>query len=255
MSGILFSVEHRVATVTLDNPAKRNALTPAMLEELARLCDVIEDDGSIACVILAAAGDRFFCSGADINAWADLTPDVFARRWVRSGHRILDRLARLSKPSIAAIGGNAFGGGLELASCCDIRVAAASVQFALPETSVGIVPGWSGTQRLYRLLPEPVLKEMALFGRRLSADRAQALGFVAELSDDPVQSAKMIAARLNETSPRATEVAKCMIHAAAGEDTDAMIEALGSGLTAATADKDEGVAAFRAKRKPDFPGA
>jgi enoyl-CoA hydratase len=255
MTGILFSLDRRIAQITLDNPSKLNALTPAMLSDLARLCDVIEDDTNIVCVILAATGDRFFCAGADINAWADLSPDAFARQWVRGGHRIFDRLARLSKPTIAAIAGNAFGGGLELAACCDIRVAAPSVQFALPETAVGIVPGWSGTQRLYRLLPEPVLKEMALFGRRLSADRALALGFVAELSDNPIQATLGIAARLAETSPRATEVAKYMIHAAACEDTGAVIEALGSGVTAATADKAEGVAAFRAKRKPTFPGA
>ena len=255
MSGINFSVEGRIALITLDNPSKLNALTPAMLAELSRLCDVVEDDANIVCVILAAAGDRFFCAGADINAWADLTPDAFARQWVRGGHRIFDRLARLSKPTIAAVAGNAFGGGLELAACCDIRIAAPSVQFALPETSVGIVPGWSGTQRLRRLLPEPVLKEMALFGARLSADRALAIGFVAGISDNPLDAAHAIASRLTETSPRATEVAKYMIHAAAGEDTGAMIEALGSGMTVATADKAEGVAAFRAKRKPNFPGA
>lgn len=255
MSVILLSVDANIATITLDNPSKLNALTPAMLIELARLCDVIEDDANIVCVILCAAGERFFCAGADINSWADLSPDAFARQWVRGGHRIFDRLARLSKPTIAAIRGHAFGGGLELAACCDIRIAAQSVEFALPETSVGIVPGWSGTQRLSRLLPEPVLKEMALFGRRLSAERALAFGFVAELADDPRAAAQTIASRLTETSPRATEVAKYMIHAAVCEDTAAMIEALGSGMTAATADKAEGVAAFRAKRKPNFPGA
>jgi enoyl-CoA hydratase len=255
MSGIQFSVSDRIATITLDNPAKLNALTLDMLAELSRLCDLIEQDAGVVCVILCATGERFFCAGADINAWADLSPDAFARHWVRDGHRIFDRLARLSKPTIAAIAGNAFGGGLELAACCDIRIAAPSVQFALPETSVGIVPGWSGTQRLQRLLPEPVVKEMALFGRRLSADRALALGFVAELADDPRAAAQAIASRLLETSPRATEVAKYMIHAAAGEDRGAMIEALGSGMIAASADKQEGVAAFRAKRKPNFPGA
>ena len=122
------------------------------------------------------------------------------------------------------------------------------------ESSVGIVPGWSGTQRLARLLPEPVIKEMALFGRRLSAERALALGFAAEVSDDPLETAKAIASKLAATSPAATEIAKYMIHAGAGEDSAAMIEALGGGMIAASADKAEGIEAFRAKRKPVFSG-
>jgi enoyl-CoA hydratase len=255
VSAIRFSVRQNVAGIQLDNPGKLNALTPAMLSELLRLCDTVEQESSINAVVLSASGDRFFCAGADINAWADLAPDVFARHWVREGHRVFDRLARLAKPTIAALPGHAFGGGLELAAACDIRVMAPGAQLALPETSVGIVPGWSGTQRLARLLPEPVIKEMALFGRRISAQRAHDLGFAAAIDDDPLSAAHAIAARLAETSRRATEVAKYMIHAAAGEDSAAMIEALGAGMTAATADKAEGVAAFRAKRKPEFPGA
>lgn len=255
MTGILFSLDERIAVVTLDNPAKLNALTPAMLTELERLCGVIEDDAQILGVILTGQGERFFCAGADINAWADLSPDQFARQWIRGGHRVFDRLARLAKPTIAALNGNAFGGGLELASCCDIRILTPDTQLALPETGVGIVPGWSGTQRLHRLLPEPVLKEMALFGRRLSAERALELGFVAQIAAAPLEAARNMAKRLHETSPSATEVAKMMIHAAAGEDSGAVIEALGGGMMAASADKAEGVAAFRAKRKPNFPGA
>jgi enoyl-CoA hydratase len=254
MSNVQCSVSDRIAVITLDNPAKLNALTPDMLVELCSLCDRIEMDHDVLGVLLTAAGDRFFCAGADINAWADYSPLEFSRYWVRSGHRVFDRLARLSKPTIAVLTGNAFGGGLELAAACDIRVMSPNAQVALPESSVGIVPGWSGTQRLARLLPEPVLKEMALFGRRLSAERALALGFAAQVSDDPLSAAKAIAAKLSDTSPAATEVAKYMIHAGAGEDASGMIEALGSGMIAASADKREGVAAFRAKRKPVFSG-
>jgi enoyl-CoA hydratase len=112
---------------------------------------------------------------------------------VRLGHRVFDRLARLSRPTIAVMQGHAFGGGLELATACDIRVMAPGATLGLPEAQVGIVPGWSGTQRLARLLPEPVLKEMALFGRRLSAERALALGYVAEVSEDPRAAAMEIA--------------------------------------------------------------
>lgn len=243
-----------VAVLRLDNPAKLNALTPAMLAALDGHLAALDADPALRAVILAAEGPRAFCAGADITAWADLSPDAFARDWVRGGHRLFDRMARLSAPTIAAIQAPALGGGLELAAACDIRVMAPGAHLSLPETGVGIVPGWSGTQRLARLIPEPVLKEMALFGRRLTADRALALGFVAEVADDPLSAARAIAAGLDRTSPRATEVAKWMIHAAVGEDRAALVEALGSGMAAATADRAEGVAAFRDRRRPEFPG-
>jgi enoyl-CoA hydratase len=243
-----------VAELRLDNPAKLNAFTVTMLAQLADHLDRVERDASVACVLVTAAPAKAFCSGADINAWGDLSPAEFARHWVRGGHRLFDRLARLSCPTIAVLNAHAFGGGLELAAACDIRVMAPGATLALPEAGIGIVPGWSGTQRLLRLLPEPVLKEMALFGRRIKAERALGLGFVAEVAEDALAVAEGMAARVCEMSPRAIEVAKSMIHAAAGEDRDAMIEALGSGAIAASADRAEGVAAFRAKRKAEFPG-
>lgn len=254
MTQVHLLIQGAIAEIRLDNPAKLNALTPDMLAQIAAHCDVIEHQADVVAVLLTATGSRAFCTGADINAWADLAPADFARHWVRTGHRVFDRLARLSKPTIAVLEGHAYGGGLELAAACDIRVMSPKARIALPETGVGIVPGWSGTQRLVRLLPEAVLKEMALFGRSLTADRAYDLGFVAEVAEDPCAAAVEIAERLKATSPRATEVAKYMIHAALGEDVGAMIEALGAGMAAATADKAEGVAAFRAKRKPEFPG-
>lgn len=243
-----------VAELRLDNPAKLNALTVAMLAELAAHLDTVEQRADVACVLLTAEGERAFCTGADIAAWGDLAPAEFARVWVREGHRIFDRLARLAKPAIAVLTGHAFGGGLELAAACDIRVMVPRASLALPEAGVGIVPGWSGTQRLLRLLPEPVVKDMALFGRRISAERALALGFVAEVAEDARAVAEAMARRVAETAPRAVEVAKYMIHAGAGEDRAALIEALGSGMIAASSDKAEGVAAFRAKRKPEFRG-
>lgn len=254
MSALHLLVEGPIAELRLDNPSKLNSLTIAMLEALDAHCAALERDDSVRAVIVTAEGERAFCTGADINAWSELPPAEFARHWVRDGHRIFDRLARLSKPTVAALSGHAFGGGLELASACDIRVMAPTATLALPETGVGIVPGWSGTQRLARLLPEPVLKEMALFGRRITAERALALGYVAEIADDARATARTIAQSTLASSPRAGEVAKYMIHAAVGEDRAAMVEALGSGMIAASADKAEGVAAFRAKRKPEFPG-
>jgi enoyl-CoA hydratase len=254
MSSVHLHLSGPVAELRLDNPAKLNCLTVEMLAQLAGHLEVIERRAEVACVLVTAEGERAFCTGADITAWGDLTPAEFARHWVRGGHRIFDRLARLSKPTIAVLTGHAFGGGLELAAACDVRVMAPKATLALPEAGVGIVPGWSGTQRLCRLLPEPVVKEMALFGRRLSAERAYALGFVAEVSDDPRAVALAMAAQAATLSPRAQETTKAMLHAARGEDRDAVIEALGSAAIAASADRNEGVAAFRAKRKPEFTG-
>ncbi|GAB4577036.1 MAG: enoyl-CoA hydratase/isomerase family protein [Roseibium sp.] len=254
MSGLHLLVDGAIAELRLDNAAKLNALTVPMLAALDAHCADLERSETVRAVIVTAEGERAFCAGADIGAWSELPPAEFARHWVREGHRVFDRLARLSKPTVAALSGHAFGGGLELASACDLRVITPSATLSLPEAGVGIVPGWSGTQRLARLLPEPVLKEMALFGRRISAERALALGFVAEIAEDARAAARAIAEQTLTASPRAAEVAKYMIHAAAGEDRAAMVEALGSGMIAASADKAEGVAAFRAKRKPEFPG-
>jgi enoyl-CoA hydratase len=244
-----------VATLTLDNPAKLNCFTVDMLAQLASHLEVIEARQEVRAVIVTGEGEKAFCSGADINAWGGLSPADFARNWVRGGHRIFDRLARLSKPSIAALNGHAFGGGLELAAACDIRVMTPKASIALPEAGVGIVPGWSGSQRLVRLMPEGMVKEMALLGRRIGSERLFACGFVAEIAEDPRSAAQKIAERAVTLSPRATEITKAMIHAGRGEDSAALIEALGSSAIAASADRQEGVAAFQTKRKPEFPGA
>lgn len=254
MSEVSCTYEGNAAVLTLRNESKLNALTADMLRQLESYLTEIEHQSGVRCVILTGAGSKAFCCGADIAEWGGLGPAEFARFWVRDGHRVFDRLARFSKPTIGAINGHAFGGGLELAGCCDVRILSAKARLALPEAKVGIVPGWSGTQRLARLIPEPVLKEMALFGRQITAERALQLGFVNDLSDDTLSSAQDIAASLGAVSPRANEIAKAMIHGAVGEDRSAAIEALGSAAAAASADRDEGVQAFVEKRNPEFGG-
>ncbi|WP_112311802.1 enoyl-CoA hydratase/isomerase family protein [Pseudogemmobacter bohemicus] len=253
MSAVHLTFDGAVAEIRLDNPAKLNCFTADMLTQFAAHLDAVEDSDA-RLVLVTATEAKCFCSGADITGWGALSPRDFARHWVRGGHRLFDRLARLAQPSIAVMQGHAFGGGLELAAACDIRVMAPGAMIALPESGIGIVPGWSGTQRLARLLPEPVLREMALFGRRIPAERAHSLGFIAEIAEDPRAAALTIAERAVTLSPRATEITKQMILAGRGEDQAALIEALGAAAIAASEDRDEGVASFREKRKALFSG-
>ena len=247
------AIDGPIARLTIRRADKLNALDAAMADALLPLCRQVERSAARV-LILTGEGERSFSAGGDIEAWSSLSPEAFGWHWLRDGHQAFGALARLTIPVVAVLNGHCLGGGLELAACCDIRVMTPRASLALPEAGVGIVPGWSGTQRVARLLPEPALKEMALFGRRIGAERALALGFAAEIAEDTLAAARAIAARAVTLSPRAAEVTKYMIHAGAGEAAEALIEALGSGMIAASADRAEGVAAFADKRPPAFPG-
>ena len=255
MGAVRIQTADGVAELTLDNPGKLNSLTFEMIRSLAEHLELIEDDDNVRAVILTGSGDRAFCSGANIDDWSPLDARRFARIWVREGNRAFDRLARLAKPTIGAMNGFALGGGLELSAAFDIRVAAPNAFLALPETGLGVAPCWSGTQRLANLLPVAVVREMALFGRRVTAERALQLGYVAEISSDPLNLAREIANSVKAQSPTATETVKYMISASANEDTAGSIDALAGGMLAETPDKREGVEAFKEKRAPRFGGA
>ncbi len=252
MKNISRRIAEHVSIVCLDKPEKLNVLDMGMLETLAHYCEEVEKIGDIRSLILCGRGDKAFCAGADIKSWGNMSPLGFAQDWLRAGHRCIDRLARLSKPTIAAMNGLALGGGLELAAACDLRVMAPHTEIGLPEARVGIVPGWSGTQRLARFLPESVIKEMALFGRRISAERAFDLGFAAMVTDQPVEAAQRMSAELVHLSGRAIETAKAMIHAGRGEDVAASIDMLAGHAMFTSPDIKEGVQAFQEKRLAKF---
>ncbi len=245
-----------VAIVTLARPEKLNALTPAMLDELEAIARSLEADSAIRAVVLTGGAGRAFCVGADIHEWAALQPLDMWRRWVRRGHQVFDQWARLRQPVIVSINGHAFGGGLELAIVGDIRVAAASAQFALPEASIGTCPGWSGTQRLVQLVGASRAKYLAISGRRMTAPDALACGLVHEvqaadgLQERVLEMAREIAAK----SPVALQLTKQLINAAAGEDSAATLEAMAGALAATTEDGAEGIASFREKRAPVYHG-
>jgi len=184
------TIDGEMALVTLARPEKLNALTPAMLDELEAAARRVEADAAVRVVVLTGSGERAFCVGADINAWAALQPLDMWRHWVRRGHQVFDQWARLRQPVIVAVNGHAFGGGLELAITGDIRLAAASAQFALPEASIGTCPGWSGTQRLVQLVGASRAKYLALGGRRTPAAEALACGLVHEVLPDAALAAR-----------------------------------------------------------------
>jgi len=239
----------------LDNARKNNALDPGMIDALDRLAADVERDRTIRAVVLAGKGERAFCAGADIAAWGVLDPVDFMRSWIASGHRVFDRLAALPVPVLGALRGFVFGGGLELAAVCDIRISSADTVFGLPEATIGVTPGWSGAQRVARLMPQGLLREMALTGGRLKAERLWGVGFVNEIVESPVDRCLEIADRVAELGPRAVTATKLVLNAACGESREQAIDQLAGALVAATADKAEGVRSFLEKRKPRFSGA
>jgi enoyl-CoA hydratase/carnithine racemase len=176
------------------------------------------------------------------------------RSWTRAGHRAFEALARLRTPLIVALTGHALGGGLELAAVGDFRIAERGVKLGLPETGLGMVPGWSGSQRLVRRFGASAVRRMALAGQLFEGEAALALGLIDEIVErgQGLARAEAMAADILKRGPIAVQVVKAMINFAEGEDPDAPIEGLAGGLTAMTQDLAEGVAAFRAKRSPTF---
>lgn len=251
---VFLTIEGSIATVTLNRPDKLNAIDPPMLEQLEAAVREIDRNQDIRAVIVTAAGDRAFCVGADINAWSALAPLDMWRRWVRDGHRVLEELARLRQPAIAALNGLAFGGGLELALACDLRLAADHVELAAPEVRIGTLPGWAGTRRLAIAIGVARAKQMIFTGARISAAVAERWGLVNEVVPraDLMTRAVELAQQIAANAPVAVQLAKQSIDGALGDGTVTALEAMAGALAAGTEDGREGIAAFREKREPLF---
>lgn len=246
-------IANRIALLTLRRPEKLNAIDADMVDALLQACRAIErSDARVA--IVTGEGQKSFCAGGDIEAWSGLDAETFSRRWLRDGHDAFDALARLTVPLIAVLNGHALGGGLELAACADMRIAEVHVKIGQPEPGLGIIPGWSGTQRASRRFGAQLVRRMALFGEIYSADEALALGLVDQVAatGEGLAAAEAIAARVLTRSPRATELTKMLINAAEGEENARVVEALAGAAAAASHDLGEGLAAYRQKRSARF---
>jgi enoyl-CoA hydratase len=251
---IVLAIEGSTATLTIQRPEKLNALDFEMVLALERAAQLIDLAKDVRAAIITGAGDKSFCAGGDIAAWSEWSPEDFAMRWVRHGHRAFDALARLRQPLIAALNGHCLGGGLELAAATDLRIAVDHAKIGQPEAGIGVIPGWSGTQRAVRRFGAQAVRRMAVIGETFTAAQALDLGIVDHVvaKGEALATAKAAAARIAERAPTATQFTKLLVNAADGEEQEAAIEALAGYGAAASADLKEGIAAFRKRRPPDF---
>jgi methylglutaconyl-CoA hydratase len=252
-------VERRdgAAWLTIDRAEAMNALSGEVLTQLGREIDALGGDPSVRAVVITGAGDKAFCAGADLKERRGMD-EAATRVRIDLINSVFTRLSRLGKATIAAMNGVAFGGGLELALCCDFRLAVAGGQLGLTEVRLGIMPGAGGTQRLLRLIGIPHAKEMILLGRRISSERALAIGLVHEVvpAAQLVDAVGKLLAELGGAAPRSISMAKRAIDEGANVDIDEglKIERQCYEVTLATEDRNEGLRAFAEKRPPRFQG-
>ena len=177
MKYIQLEPQGEIALLRINRPEALNAMNIDVVSELSRTVDIVGADESIKVVIITGAGEKSFCAGADISYMVNIDP-ITAEKYASSAQSVLNKIERLDKPVIGAVNGYALGGGCELAMVCDIRIASSNAKLGQPEVTIGIPPGWGGTQRLMRLVGPAKAKELVFTGRMVSAEEAFQLGLV-----------------------------------------------------------------------------
>ncbi|WP_017753940.1 enoyl-CoA hydratase [Calidifontibacillus oryziterrae] len=254
---VLLDVNNGIATLTLNRPEAANAFSRKMLFEMQEALAKIKFDQLVRCVIITGAGDKVFCAGADLKERRTMS-ELEVKQTVSLIREVINEVERLPMPVIAAINGAAFGGGLELALACDIRIASQSAQVGLTETSLAIIPGAGGTQRLPRLIGIGKAKELIYTARRVAAFEAKELGIVEHIvpSEELITKVNEIANTIIQNGPIAISQAKLAINRGIEVDlqTGLQIEQMAYAITIPTKDRLEGLTAFKEKRKPDYKG-
>lgn len=249
-------LEAGLAIVTINRPPV-NALNKQVLDELQAIFTDLAQNRDVLAVIVTGEGNKAFVAGSDMGGLAELTPET-GKELDQLHHSTFNRIADFPRPVICAINGLAFGGGTELALACDIRIAAQTAVFALPEVSLGLIPSAGGTQRLPRIIPVGIAKELIFTGRRLKADEAEKLGLVNRVvpNDQVLAVAKEIGRQIAANGPFAVEQAKKAINGGLALPPEQAfdLEVNMGARCYGTTDFQEGVQAFFAKRPPKFSG-
>ncbi|WP_223700778.1 enoyl-CoA hydratase-related protein [Sutcliffiella deserti] len=258
MNYIEVDIKDFIATVTLKRPEAMNAFNYDMLVELGNVAEELRTNADVRVVVVTAAGDKAFSVGADLKERRGLTEQQVRRNVYKIGD-VFNRIADLPQPTIAAINGYAFGGGMELLLACDFRVTSRQTKMGLTETSLAIIPGAGGTQRLPRIIGEAKAMELILTAKRFTGEEADRFGLITRLVEDSsqvVDGAKELAHEMLKNGPVAIQQAKFAIRQGMSVDmqTGLQIERKAYEVIIPTEDRVEALVAFQEKRAPEFKG-
>lgn len=212
MKYVQLEPQAEIAIIKINRPEALNALNTDVILELSRTLDIIGVDDGIKAVIITGAGERSFCAGADISYMVNITP-IMAEKYASAAQDVLNKIEKLEKPVIAAVNGFALGGGCELAMVCDIRIASSNAKLGQPEVTIGIPPGWGGTQRLLRIVGPSKAKELIFTGKTISAEEAEQIGLVNKvisLGPNDVLPPDVPGGDIVKEKERATQVARIL---------------------------------------------
>lgn len=250
-------IKNNISVLTLKRPEAANALSIKMLDELNQAIDNIDNNSDVYCTIITGSGEKAFCAGADLKERKNMTEREVVQTVQYIG-KTINRIEKMRMPVIAALNGVAYGGGLELALACDIRIASEQIKLGLTETSLAIIPGAGGTQRLPRLIGTGQAKRLIYSAKPVKAQEAYNLGLLEEITikEQLFDTAMDLASIIAKNGPIALEQAKIAINQGMQTDitTGLQIEHLSYKQTIPTKDRQEGLLAFREKRKPMYKG-
>lgn len=252
---VLFKIENRVGLITINRPQQLNALNNETIGELHRQFEEIKNDKNIRSIIIVGEGEKAFVAGADIKEFANFSKDQGKKLAKNGQEKLFNLIENFSKPVIAAINGFALGGGLELAMACHIRIASENAKMGLPEVSLGVIPGYGGTQRLAQLIGKGKAIELITTAQMINSKQALEYGLINHLvsQDELIQKCFDISNQIIKNSPSAITAAIKSINAGYNKDLNGYNEEIESfGNCFETDEFIEGTQAFLEKRRPNF---